>query len=66
MRLAQHLAVINIRAAALAPCCHMVGIHFIQFPYTLTVGIMTDGAVGAVTHALGDFHNYNDDKTSLY
>ena len=51
MRFAQHLAVLYICTSALAPCCHMVGIHFLQFPNALTVGIVADGAVGAVACA---------------
>ena len=53
MRLAQHLAVLDVRAAALAPRRDVVGIHFLQFPNLGVVGIVTDGAEGAVALALG-------------
>ena len=53
MCLAKHLAVCNVRAAALAPCRNMVGIHFVELPDTLTISIMADGAIGAVAHSFG-------------
>ena len=53
MCLAQHLAVLNICTTALAPSRHMVGIHFLQLPNALTVGIMADGAVWTVACSLG-------------
>ena len=52
MCLAKHLTVLNIRAAPLAPCRHMVSVHFIQFPDTLMVGIVANGAMWAVGSSL--------------
>ena len=43
MRLAEHLAVGDVCCAAFRPSCDMVCVHFRQFPYTRTVGVMTDG-----------------------
>lgn len=43
MCLAQHLAILYIRAAAFAPSRYVVGIHLFQLPNAQTVGIMTDG-----------------------
>ena len=53
MCLAQHLAVFYICAAALAPCGHMVGIHFFQFPNAAGILVVANGAVGAIANALG-------------
>ena len=39
--LAQHLAVLNARRAALAPCRDVVGVHFIQPPDLTPVGFMS-------------------------
>ena len=52
MRLAQHLAVFNTCSTALAPCGHVVGIHVLQVPYLVMIGIVTDGTERAVALAL--------------
>ena len=44
MRLAEHLAVLDIRSATLAPSRHMVCIHVLQIPNLRVVGIVADGA----------------------
>lgn len=48
VRLAEHLAVVNIGSAALAPGGHMVGVHVLKVPDSGVIGIMTDSAEGAV------------------
>ena len=48
VRFAEHLAVADVRCAAFAPRRYMVGIHFIILPYTLCVGVMSDGTQRAV------------------
>ena len=52
MRLAEHLAVLDIRSATLAPSRHMVCIYVLQIPYLRVVGIVADGAERTVALAL--------------
>ena len=44
MRLAELLAVLDIRSATLAPSRHMVGTYVLQIPNLRVVGIVADGA----------------------
>lgn len=44
VRFAEHLAVADVRCAALAPYRHMVGVHFAFFVNPLGVGVISDGA----------------------
>jgi hypothetical protein len=43
MCLAQHLAVLDVRAATFAPSRYVVGIHFFQFPNALTIATYSFG-----------------------
>ena len=52
MRLAQHLAVADVCAAALAPCCYVVGIHFVKFINPGANVIMTFGTFRTITDSL--------------
>ena len=53
VRLAEHLAVFYRCSAAVAPCCHVVGIHVLLVPYLRVVGIVTDCTKRAVGDSFG-------------
>ena len=54
MALAEHLAVGDVGWTFLAPCCHVVGVHLVEFPNAGLVGIVAHGAIRAVAMS-GDF-----------
>lgn len=43
MGFAEHLAVLDIRVAAFAPSCNMVGVHLGHFPHALACAFMANG-----------------------
>ena len=53
VRLAEHLAVLDVGSAALAPCRHVVGVHFREFPHSGGVSVVAEGAELAVGCARG-------------
>ena len=48
MGFAKHLTILNIRRTPFAPCCNMVCIHLVLFPYTTLVSIITNSTERAV------------------
>ena len=50
--LAEHLAVLDVGSAALAPRRHVVGVHFREFPHAGGVSVVAEGAEQAVGCAL--------------
>lgn len=48
MRLAQHLAVLDARYTVLAPCRHVVGIHFVELIYLDARASVTLGTLRTV------------------
>src|SRR5687768_5959172 len=50
---AEHLAVLGRAVAAFAPCRNMVGVHFVEVVDSLFIGVVADGAKGAVRFAFG-------------
>ena len=53
VRLAEHLAVLDVGSAALAPRRHVVGVHFREFPHAGGVSVVAEGAERAVGCARG-------------
>ena len=53
VRLAEHLAVLDVGSAALAPRRHVVGVHFREFPHAGGVSVVTEGTELAVGCARG-------------
>ena len=53
VRLAEHLAVLDVGSAALALRRHVVGVHFREFPHTGGVSVVAEGAELAVGCARG-------------
>ena len=52
MSFAKHLAVGDVRFAALGPGRDMVGIHLEKLPDAGAVGVVADGAIGAIGDAV--------------
>ena len=52
VRLAEHLAVLDVGSATLALRRHVVGVHFREFPHTGGVSVVAEGAELAVGCAL--------------
>ena len=53
VRLAEHLAVLDVGSAALDLRRHVVGVHFREFPHTGGVSLVAEGAELAVGCARG-------------
>ena len=53
VRLAEHLAVLDVGSAALALRRHVVGVHFREFPHAGGVSVVAKGAERAVGCARG-------------
>ena len=52
MSLAQHLAVVDVCGSTFAPSCYVVGIHFREFPYFGTIGLMSHCTMWTIGYTL--------------
>ena len=52
MMLTEHLTILYIRFSAFAPCCYVVGIHFVLFPNLVCRGIVANGTIWTIRYAV--------------